>query len=96
MTEKEKALEFIKYLQSTDKYKQTLEQFKEYLKTAAEFDRYHVIIFSFDYMGYEFGEVFRLCDRTDNLIILTNGYPSLLSADNNEPEIIDNWNSKED
>jgi pyruvate/2-oxoacid:ferredoxin oxidoreductase beta subunit len=69
---KSKSLEFIDYLRSTDEYRSVLERFKEYLKTA-EWDRYHVIVFDFDGMDFEFGEVFHVCDRTDNIVTLCHG-----------------------
>ena len=73
MTVREKSLEFINYLRSTDEYKAVLERFKEYLKTA-EIDRPHMIVFDFDDMDYNFGEWLHIQDRDSNLVRLVNGY----------------------
>lgn len=76
-------LGFIEYLRSTDRYKVVCEQFKEYLKTADP-ERFHYIIFDFDEMDYEFGEIYSIADRTDNIVTLAYGN---LLEDNNGMEI---------
>jgi|SRR5688500_10645290 len=93
---RERILEFIDYLRSTEEYKTVLERFKEYLKTTAKTDRTHMIVFDFDNMDYDFGEWLDIQDRDSNLIKLTDGYyfNSKITIEKKEYDTLSNMTTK--